>query len=59
MSNNTNTNCDYCKHYNWYYDYCDKWKCEIDARSIYDCFEQNNDTIITNSDIENKKKGYN
>ena len=22
-------NCDKCKHYNWYYDYCDKWKCKV------------------------------
>jgi len=27
--------CDNCEHYNWYYDYCDVWKCEVDPR--YDC----------------------
>lgn len=32
-------NCDNCKHYHWYYDWCDKWKCEVDARSCHDCFE--------------------
>lgn len=32
-------NCDKCKYYSWYYDYCEKWKCEIDSRSVYDCFE--------------------
>lgn len=31
--------CDNCTHYHWYWDYCDKWKCKVDARAIYDCFE--------------------
>ena len=31
--------CDDCKYYHWYYDWCDKWKCEVDARSTYNCFE--------------------
>ena len=26
--------CDTCKHYHWYYDKCDKYDCEVDARSI-------------------------
>ena len=26
--------CDYCTHYQWYKDYCTKWDCEIDCRSI-------------------------
>lgn len=25
--------CDNCKYYGWYYDFCDKWKCEVDAQS--------------------------
>lgn len=33
-------NCDKCKHYHWYYDWCDKWKCEVDARSVHSCFEE-------------------
>ena len=32
-------NCDNCKWYRWYYDRCEKWKCEIDAREIHNCFE--------------------
>lgn len=31
-------NCDRCKHYNWYYDWCKKWMCEVDCRSVYNCF---------------------
>lgn len=31
-------NCDNCSHYNWYYDWCDKWKCNVDSRSHYNCF---------------------
>lgn len=32
--------CDNCLHYHWYYDYCDKYDCEVDARAVYDCFEE-------------------
>lgn len=32
--------CDKCKHYHWYYDWCDKWKCEVDVRSAYSCFKE-------------------
>lgn len=31
--------CDDCKYYEWYYDWCNKWKTEHDARNIEDCFE--------------------
>lgn len=31
--------CDNCKYYHWYCDTCDKWNCEIDCRSVHDCFE--------------------
>lgn len=34
-----NNNCDKCKHYEWYYDYCKKWKCEVDDREVHSCFE--------------------
>lgn len=30
-------NCDECIHYHWYYDYCDKWDCEVDAREVHNC----------------------
>ena len=26
--------CDNCIHYNWYWDKCNKYNCEIDARSV-------------------------
>ena len=32
-------NCDECKHYCWYYDHCEKWDCEVDAREVHNCFE--------------------
>lgn len=35
-------NCDKCKNYNWYYDWCKKWKCKVDCRAVYDCFERRN-----------------
>ena len=31
-------NCDSCQFYNWYYDWCSKWNCEVDSRSIQSCF---------------------
>jgi len=33
-------NCDNCKHYRWYYDRCEKWGCEVDAREVHNCFEK-------------------
>ena len=33
-------NCDDCKHYEWYYEWCRKWGCEVDAREVHNCFEQ-------------------
>ena len=33
-------NCDKCKFYKWYYDWCKKWHCEVDGRAVYPCFEQ-------------------
>ena len=32
--------CDNCLHYHWYYDYCDKYNCEVDAREVHDCFAE-------------------
>ena len=31
---------DNCEHYNWYYDYCDVWKCEVDGRSCCSEYSQ-------------------
>ena len=33
-------NCDECKHYEWYYDYCRKWECQVDAREVHNCYEK-------------------
>ena len=40
--------CDDCKYYNWYYDWCDRWKVKIDERAVNNCFtpreeDKNND----------------
>lgn len=32
--------CDNCRHYHWYYDYCDKYDCEVDARETHGCCEE-------------------
>lgn len=32
-------NCDKCKYYDWYYDYCEKWKCTINAKEVHNCFD--------------------
>lgn len=32
--------CDNCMHYHWYYDYCDRFECEVDAREVHDCFTE-------------------
>lgn len=31
--------CDDCKHFRWYYEHCDKWDCQIDDRSVHNCWE--------------------
>ena len=33
-------NCDNCKHFNWYYDWCYKFEIEVDGREVHDCFEE-------------------
>lgn len=33
-------NCDNCKYYEWYYDYCEKWKCVVDDREVHSCFAE-------------------
>ena len=32
--------CDTCKYYSWYYDFCEKWECEMDARSKCDSYKK-------------------
>ena len=32
-------NCDNCKWYNWYYDWCKKFGVEMDGKAVHDCFE--------------------
>ena len=32
-------NCDNCEYYDWYYDHCRKFDCEVDAREVHNCFE--------------------
>ena len=32
-------NCDNCKYYDWHYDHCRKWDCEVDAREVHNYFE--------------------
>lgn len=49
-------NCDNCKHYEWYYDRCRKWDCEVDARKVHSCFEEQetlNKDIVTNGGQNN------
>lgn len=31
--------CDNCKYYNFCYDYCQKWECNVDHKAVYGCFE--------------------
>lgn len=31
--------CDNCKYYEWYWDKCNKWDYECDAREVHPCFE--------------------
>ena len=33
-------NYDNCKYYQWYYDWCDKWNCEVDGREVHSYYEQ-------------------
>ena len=39
-------NCDNCRHYSWYYDWCDQYQIEVDGKAVHDCFEE----------LEEKKK---
>lgn len=48
--------CDNCIHYHWYYDYCDKWNCEVDERETCNCFEQQ-ETPVRDAMVNNPKNG--
>ena len=32
--------CDNCKWFEWYWDKCTKWDCEVDARECHSCFDE-------------------
>ena len=34
--------CDTCKYYEWYYDKCNKYDCEVDDRQICSMYESRN-----------------
>ena len=38
--------CDNCECYEWYYDHCIKWDCEVDARACHGCFEPRGDKSV-------------
>ena len=40
ITEGNNMNCDECKCYNWYYDYCRKWNSKVDAREVHNCYEK-------------------
>lgn len=40
--------CDNCIKYIWYWDWCTKWRCEVDGRSVYSCFKGRFDMISEN-----------
>lgn len=33
-------NCDKCKYYHWYCDWCAKWDCKVNERAVCNCFEE-------------------
>ena len=35
--------CDNCSYYRWYYDYCDRWGCKVDGRSVCDEHKERKD----------------
>lgn len=48
-------NCDGCKHYRWYFEWCAKWNCETDSRAVHNCFEED-DTPIRNDMVSGATK---
>ena len=45
-------NCDNCKHFHWYYDYCDYWNNRVNYRAVNKCFEPNEKA----TELENKNE---
>ena len=45
----------------YYYNWCNKWKCEIDAQGMYNCFKERDKPIrdimvgVKTNDYNNKK----
>ena len=33
-------NCDKCDYFRWYYNWCDKWKCEVHWKSVCSFFKE-------------------
>lgn len=53
-------NCDNCKNYEWYWDYCLKWKCTVHPKEIHSCYELKNEFDKNPKMFDNKdriKKG--
>lgn len=45
-------NCDKCKWYNWYFDWCSKWNFKVESSSVYGCCEKSkNDLKLTLSSV--------
>ena len=49
-------NCDKCIHYHWYYDYCDKWKCKVDAREVHNCCYTKVETTLLDFMVGKEKR---
>lgn len=47
--------CDTCVHYEWYYDKCTKYQCEVDPRSICTLYQSRNTQYTYDSKTEEKK----
>ena len=67
MNNNQQSKkcCDTCKYYHWYYDKCNKYDCEVDARSVcagYEPYQKGGKMRllidIDENDYEQIKNGY-
>lgn len=37
--------CNNCKWYQWYWDACVKWNCEVYYNAVYSCFEPREDEV--------------
>ena len=45
--------CDYCQHYDWYYDYCSLYDIEkVDYRSTCDSFKYDTSRILDCANID-------